>query len=938
MLKTWKILFLLLCWMYASTNVSAEKTPEVSKFEQSDYHASLQNWSVDAAGNGITYFANHTGLLEFDGATWKLYNLPNETVLRAVKVKSDSIIFTSGYMELGYWKPDVYGKLNYYSLTPKAKGFFINNIEFWNIEEKNDYVYFQSFAKILAYHDSTFTPIDFKGHISVMNKVHDKILVAVRNQGIYEIIEDTSVPFIRDERLDDKQIKFLIPFQQNQLLIGTSAHGIFLWDGDELSEWNPRWTDYFIKNELNRAYATHDGRIITGTIIDGIVVFDANGNKLLKVNADSGMPNNTVLGINSDEWDNIWLALDNGIALISGKQNSGFSIEPMPGTGAIYSLAAYENNIYLGTNQGLFVQTPGNTQNSISLVPQTQGQCWECKVINGQLWVGHNQGTFIVDGLEANLISTQSGGFALKPDTQNEELLIQCTYNNLVTYKKAGETFVFNGQISGFSDLLRYIEIDHLGNIWASHMYRGIYKITTDDQRSTVLDTIYFGAETFGKDHSVHVFKVENRIVFTTNEDIYTYDDLNDSIVPYQLLNDEIGKYRQSHRIIEAPNHHYWFISKSFIGLFFIFQDTVELQKEYPVSLFKEWPLIDKFENIIPITEKTAILCLHNGIAHLNAEQTDSVAVIENYQPILRQLEIYTDRDREIALPLSSNRLKIKYNFHNVFFRFSFPPIHQNKVSFQYHLSGLSTGWSDEVSTPGFRFERLAKGNYTLKVKALDLWGNESRPFTFSFEILPPWYASRLALAIYMVGLLVLLFLFRNWGIRQTRRKEKLQHETREKELIRLRNEKLSNEIQHKSKELANSTLSIIKKNEFLLELKNSLGRQKRELGTRYPDKYYNYLNEKIDRNISNQDDWQVFETNFEQAHEQFLQKMKEKYTDLTPNDLRLCAYLRMNLSSKEIAPLLGISIRGVENHRYRLRKKLNLDHNDSLTDTILST
>ena len=160
-------------------------------------------------------------------------------------------------------------------------------------------------------------------------------------------------------------------------------------------------------------------------------------------------------------------------------------------------------------------------------------------------------------------------------------------------------------------------------------------------------------------------------------------------------------------------------------------------------------------------------------------------------------------------------------------------------------------------------------------------------------------------------------------------------HEAREKELIRLRNEKLRNEVEHKSKELANSTMSIIKKNESLMEIRKILANQKTELGSRYPDKFFNYIVGKIDENISNQDDWQIFETNFERAHEQFFAKIKEKYPDLTSGDLRLCAYLRMNLSSKEIAPLLAISVRGVENHRYRLRKKLGLDHDDMLSDII---
>jgi len=222
-----------------------------------------------------------------------------------------------------------------------------------------------------------------------------------------------------------------------------------------------------------------------------------------------------------------------------------------------------------------------------------------------------------------------------------------------------------------------------------------------------------------------------------------------------------------------------------------------------------------------------------------------------------------------------------------------------------------------------------------MNAKAIDPWGNESNEFTCSFEVLPPWYASTFAILFYVVLLVTILLLFRRWGIRMTKRKEQQQHDEREKELIRLRNSKLREEVEHKSKELANSTMSIIRKNEFLMELKEIIDKHKTELGSRYPDKYFNFLNKKIDENISNQDDWQVFENNFERAHDQFFEKMKTSYPQLTQSDLRLCAYLRMNLSSKEIAPLLGISFRGVENHRYRLRKKMNLEHDENLVHII---
>lgn len=80
-----------------------------------------------------------------------------------------------------------------------------------------------------------------------------------------------------------------------------------------------------------------------------------------------------------------------------------------------------------------------------------------------------------------------------------------------------------------------------------------------------------------------------------------------------------------------------------------------------------------------------------------------------------------------------------------------------------------------------------------------------------------------------------------------------------------------------------------------------------------------------------------MFQEAFNNADKNFIKKIKAIHSELTPNDLRVCAYLRLNLSSKEIAPLLNISPRSVEVKRYRLRKKMKLDHDENLTDYIIN-
>ena len=169
--------------------------------------------------------------------------------------------------------------------------------------------------------------------------------------------------------------------------------------------------------------------------------------------------------------------------------------------------------------------------------------------------------------------------------------------------------------------------------------------------------------------------------------------------------------------------------------------------------------------------------------------------------------------------------------------------------------------------------------------------------------------------------------------------KEKMQTEKElaEKTLIAVRNEKLQAEIEHKSSQLATNTMSIVRKNELLRSIKQEMEMQKSGLGERFPKKYYQRVLNLIDRNLQDEHEWEAFEQLYDQAHADFFKRLKREFPELTASDLRLCAYLRMNLATKEIAPLLNISVRGVEERRYRLRKRLNLSSETNLNEMIMT-
>jgi len=211
---------------------------------------------------------------------------------------------------------------------------------------------------------------------------------------------------------------------------------------------------------------------------------------------------------------------------------------------------------------------------------------------------------------------------------------------------------------------------------------------------------------------------------------------------------------------------------------------------------------------------------------------------------------------------------------------------------------------------------------------------------SYSFIIDRPWYFSNLFIGLYILLLFVIIVIVNfMYKLNFNKEKQKLLEKKQrvfaisqlenEQEIMKLKNEKLRQDVESKSRELGASTMSIIKKNEILNTIKDELTAIKDESHVKPVLKI-------IDKNLTNTGDWAVFKEAFNNADTDFLKKVKNAHPILTPNDLRLCAYLRLNLSSKEIAPLLNISPRSVEIKRYRLRKKMDLAHEKSLVEYIL--
>lgn len=268
-----------------------------------------------------------------------------------------------------------------------------------------------------------------------------------------------------------------------------------------------------------------------------------------------------------------------------------------------------------------------------------------------------------------------------------------------------------------------------------------------------------------------------------------------------------------------------------------------------------------------------------------------------------------------MKLPVSSN------SFH---FKFSAPVFGiKDNIEYSYQLEGYNKRWSDWSAKTEKDFTNLPQGTYTFSVKARDNLGNESAAASYSFVILPAWYNSNWAYIFYVVLFLLVVYFLNRWQLRKLQlQQEKFEEEQKrqkyiyqleleknEKEIIQLQNEKLANEIIFKSKELVDANMHLVERSDALMKVKEELQKLYKKSGENHDIKKTLNLLKDIEKNNSN---WEQFATHFDEVNNNFLNKLKQKFPLLSKTDLKVCAYLQLNLSSKEIAQLMNISVRGV--------------------------
>ncbi len=926
----------------------------IFNFPKTEYQGATQSWDISEDERGYLYFANNDGLLEFDGQSWSVYKVANQTIVRSIACQSGGRIYAGAQNELGYFEPDASGCLKYQSLLAfLPKDLPIEDV--WDIVIRGKEVFFRTNRYVLVYDGDKQIKAVYKGATLFLGTTSKHLILQKSDFSLWQWAKGAWQPLSPSFELPGL-VTSVLQMEGDTTLFTTLKNGIYYHTPTGGARWETPYTETLQQKRIYHASLTRDHKLALGTSLDGVILLDARGRWHHSYHKQNGLIHNNVLCTYIDKQGNLWVALDNGIAAI--QLSSPFStIIPNKELGSTgYAMAIHQNKLYLGQSDGLY-SLPWKDHyqmqeiEKFTKVAQSDGQVWGLSSLGSDLWMGHHEGLFRILNNNSRVYGAGLGAWTVISLDENH--LLEGGYDGLMVYQKKDNEWQRFFKINGLNESCRIAIKDDANQIWVSHPYRGVYKVSFDDKdRKKVKIDHFTAANGLPSDLNNYVFNIAGKAVIGTEKGVYRFDTSKSRFVPAVDFNQSLGDKVRVKYLKEDQEGNIWFAAGAEVGLLKI--DDLGLEKKAKKIIFPELErkLVGGFESIYPYNQDHVFFATETGFMHYGPGKKAEAALKLHFSKIMGKGDTLLVGSRHPSFGADSKKeLSFAYEYNDLTFYFSSTGIsHKDLIDYRCLLTGYDDGWSAWSREGRKQYSRLRPGKYTLQVQARIRGDRQMKEIQCQFTILPPWYLSGYALFLYvLVGLGGLVALMRYQYRRFEKEKQKIQDEYREEQekqalqveqakaaLVQMQNEKLATDIAFKNQELASATMHLVQKGEVLHTIKQALDqileKSPRPEVRKEIQGLINLMN--FDNKID--EDWEQFSHHFDQVHVNFMERLRKKYPQITANDEKLCAYLRLNLSTKETAQMMNISVRGVEASRYRLRKKLGLSNEENLVEFMM--
>lgn len=400
---------------------------------------------------------------------------------------------------------------------------------------------------------------------------------------------------------------------------------------------------------------------------------------------------------------------------------------------------------------------------------------------------------------------------------------------------------------------------------------------------------------------------------------------------------ESLGVFAKAGHVYPASEDLYWLSINNEAALFHLADGAGTLKCRLLFDNYK-MNLVTRGERIIPLNDSLVLVSAMQGTLMINIRELIGNSLQGSAPLQVSGLE-YVDATGVHKLPILTQKVSLPHDFQE-FTTHIGTTVFTSNHQISYKIEGLSSEWSPWQQDGKISFLQLPEGHYQLKVRKYVIKGPYPE-LTLPIDILPPWYNTVWAWLFYIALIWIIAQSVLRYNLKNLH-KEELNRLNAEKqaEEQRMQEQKslmLEKELQNKNNELTLQTTVLVKRNQAIQTLLEELDKQKETLGDRYPNKLYKRMKTLLEETLNNQADWVLFESYFNSTHQNFMDRLRQRYEDITTGDLRICCLLRMNLSTKEIASLLNVSVRAVEIRRYRLRKRLGLEGDTNLIDFLMN-
>ncbi|SEJ59548.1 Signal transduction histidine kinase [Dyadobacter sp. SG02] len=790
-----------------------QSLPFITNYSTNEYKAAFQNWALVQGDNGIMYAANNSGVLEHDGISWQLIPTTEGNPVRSLAKDSKGRIYVGGSGEVGYLAANSQNKMVFHSLKNKLSRSDWNFGNIWFTFADKGSVYFVCDLHILEFVNGKFKV--WKSDIGALGfawLINGTLYVSVSDRGLYKKGPNSLELVKGGEAFKGMGLTTLLPFDGGKLLAAGLSKEFYIYDGATLAPFMNGGQRVQIRDAVYHSAQLGNGNYALATTGSGFYLMDRTGNIRNNIRRKDGLSSDAVYAVFEDAEKDLWLATDNGISRLEISsplrvlnENHGLDENPM-------DIEVFNNKLYTTNSKGLFelntLSSQGIPQPYFKKIEGIDNLTMHCQTFGNELIVSNYDGVFILDQngrrsqiAKENVVRVEEMRSAQLP----QHLLVGLEGNGLTELLLKDGKWVQGGRREDMKFYSESFTRAADGTIFLNSRRNGIYEIAwqTPGSMHTLADPfklIHHGPENGLSSNKIRwVEKVGNTVYASTDEAMHRFNPEKRAFEVDTMLTAGVAPYRGGwiNEIVAGRDGTMWFtLYHNYQSQ--VFEYTQNRLRRLPVSGRLSDALISKVHD-----NGDGFMVFGSNKWLVLFDRNLQTAAGKPFKTLIRQISV--DQDSLVSFR-DAESPDIAYG-HRLRFQFTLPSYDlSTKNQFQYFLEGFHDQWSAWSGESFVDFTNLPEGNYVFRVRGKNVYGDTGGEATLALTILPPWYRTWWAFAIYALllgGMAVMLVRFRERKLQSE--KLVLENTVRERtEKIMLQTEELKEMDRMKSRFFAN--------------------------------------------------------------------------------------------------------------------------------------